>query len=70
MIITEIEKAVPPTGLVRQCVAVADMQISTNRQLVDDRNNWKKAFCECAAKHDRLVQWNIDVFNPPIAACI
>jgi hypothetical protein len=68
-VVVKTERAVPPEGLVRQCTAAQFIDIVTTRDLVNDRNAWKKAFCSCAAGKDRLIQWNTDKEPPVLSAC-
>lgn len=68
-VVTRIERATPPADLVRQCVAAADREITVTRDIVDDRNAWRSAFCSCAAQHSRLSQWNTDIAPEPIRGC-
>lgn len=68
-VVVKTERAVPPEGLVRQCQAAAQREIVTTRDIVADRNAWKKAFCECAVEKSRLIQWNTDKESPILSAC-
>ena len=68
-VVTEVQKAVPPAPLLKQCEATADVELLTTKDLVDSRELWKSAFCKCAAKDDRLIQWAIDKAPDPIPAC-
>lgn len=61
--VTKTEQAIPPDELVLECQGVAETTIATTRDLLNDRNAWKDAFCACAASKARLVQWNLSKPN-------
>ena len=68
-VVTKVERAVPPEGLVQQCQQAADRQLGVTKDLIDSRQDWITSLCECASKMARLIEWNTGQKPAELPAC-
>lgn len=57
VIVEKIVKAVPPGDLLEECTLPALRVIKKNRDLVADRQEWRKAALVCSTRKKKLNEW-------------
>lgn len=69
-IVTKYEKAVPPEGLMQACEEPALRFFEINKDIYESRQDWLKAFCDCQAAMNRLIEWNTDKLPKKSPSCL
>lgn len=62
-------KEVPPAPLTMLCVPATERTFTVTKDIIESRQDWISAFCECQSRMGRLVQWNTGVAPPAMPAC-
>lgn len=57
-IVTKIEQAIPPEGLMQHCTPPTYRPIQVTKDIVDSRQDWISSWAECDARYERLIEWN------------
>ncbi len=62
-------KDLPPQALTVQCVPAKERDFLVTKDIIESRQDWIRAFCECNSKMGRLIQWEIGVAPVDTLAC-
>lgn len=60
----------PPAPLLNNCGAIETRTFTVTRDIVESRQDWIDAYCECASKLSRLIQWHTEQDPPNQRVCI
>lgn len=68
-VVKEIEHPVPPKELIKPCLPAQNRKFVVTKDIVDSRQDWISAFCDCASQMNRLIEWVSGTLPKEFAAC-